>query len=90
MDAGTIKSAIIRGKFSNAELDEIANAVRFARSEIVHKNVGTMVLGTSVQFYHPKQHKHIQGRVTKVGRKFIKVDAGGLVWRVPANMLERI
>lgn len=85
-----INSAIIHGDFSNEQLNSIAMAVRYARGQITKQNIRTIMLGSQVQFVHPRQGRSVQGRVVKIGRKFVKVDAGGLVWRVPANMIEAV
>jgi hypothetical protein len=89
-----INRAIIAGTFDNAQLNEIADAIKFARSQLTKQNVGKLVVNTPVQFKHP-QRGVIKGTVIKVGRKFITVKENGGYgvvlgsWRVPANMLEK-
>lgn len=89
-----INRAIIAGTFTNAQLNEITDALKFARSQLTKQNVGKLVINTAVKFSHP-QRGVIKGTVIKVGRKFITVreNGSGLVlgnWRVPANMLEKV
>ena len=88
-----VNSAIISGKFSNADLDSIYNALKFARSQLVHKNTGSLVIGTQVRFTSSRDNTTVMGTVKKVNRKFILVSENGrshLTWRVPANMLEAV
>lgn len=85
-----INRAIIAGNFTNDELNSIAQAIQFVRAQITRKNVGSMVIGTQVKFYSRSTNNEVQGRVEKVGRKFVTVNTGVMRWRVPANMLSRV
>jgi hypothetical protein len=91
-----IKSAIISGQFTNDELSEITDAVKFARSQIVRQNTGSLVLGTNVKFTNSRTGQTVIGKVVKVNRKYIHVQEANTynsnltragTWRVPANML---
>lgn len=88
-----INSAIISGQFSDEQLNSIVAAIKFARTQIVRQNTGSMVIGTKVKFTSSRNGSTVFGVVEKVNRKFIHVReqrAGNLVagvWRVPANML---
>ena len=86
-----INSAIISGDFNNDDLESIANAIRFARSQMIHKNTGSLVIGTTVKFTNPKTGQSHTGVVKKVKLKNILIDCpsygrGGLL-NVPAHML---
>jgi 16S rRNA C967 or C1407 C5-methylase (RsmB/RsmF family) len=86
-----INSAIVSGKFDSLDLDVIANAIRFARSQMVQKNTGSLVIGTAVKFVNPKTGQTHTGVVKKVKVKNILIDCpsygrGGLL-NVPAHML---
>lgn len=84
-----INSTIINGNFTNDQLDSITMAIRFARSQLTKQNIRTIVVGANVKFTSSRNNKTLQGKVRKVGRKFVTVDCGiDLAWRVPANMLE--
>ena len=94
MNVQEINRAIIAGNLTNDELNSIADAVRFARNQIVHKNTGSMVVGTAVKFTNNRTGKVVVGTVEKVNRKYIMVrenrTQGSLFstqWRVPASML---
>ena len=90
MTVDQVCSGIITGTFSNTDLDKIADALRFARAQLIKKNTGQLVIGTKVKFTNPRTNAIVLGEVNKVNRKFIIVRAGTTNWRVPANMLEAV
>lgn len=84
---------IMFGNLSNDELNNIIDAVKFARANIAKVNIRTIRAGTSVQFTSSKTGKNVTGEVTKVGRKFLIIREHGVNygnWRVPANMVQVI
>ncbi len=89
-----INSAIVSGQFTNDELNQIGEAIKFARSQLTRQNTGSLVVGTRVKFNNSRSGATVYGTVDKVNRKFIHVretNPGRLtagIWRVPANMLE--
>ena len=91
-----INSAIVSGQFTNDELNRIAEAIQFARSQLTRQNTGSLVIGTRVKFTSSRSGVTVYGTVDKVNRKFINVletNPGRLssgIWRVPANMLEAV
>jgi hypothetical protein len=87
MDIKAINTAIISGNWSDADLNSMGDAIKFARSRIVQKNIFTMRAGAQVQFTSNRNGMTYKGTVEKVGRKFITVRTPQGGWRVPANML---
>ena len=91
-----INSAIVAGEFNNDELNQIVEAIKFARNQITRQNTGSLVIGTRVKFTSNRSGATVYGTVDKVNRKFIHVretNPGRLssgIWRVPANMLEAV
>ena len=88
-----INQTIIRGDFTNEQLDSIVMAVKFARNTLVKKNKQSMWVGDTVKFTSSRSGETILGTVQKINRKFIVVRENGnrnLTWRVPANMLEAV
>jgi len=83
-----INSSIISGDFTNDQLTSIMDAVKFARAQIAQKNKHTLILGTKVKFTNSRTGQTVVGLVRKVAIKFITVDTGRTLWKVPANMLE--
>ena len=88
-----INQTIIRGDFTNEQLDSIVMAIKFARNTLVKKNKQSMWVGDAVKFTSSRSGETILGTVQKINRKFIVVRENGnrnLTWRVPANMLEAV
>lgn len=85
MTVTNIVHAIKTGDFSNDELNRIAEAVRFARSELVRENKRQLSQGTTVQFTSGGRifHGTIEG--IKVKNAVVATSAGR--YRVPMNML---
>ena len=88
MNVKEIAHAIKFGGLTNADLDLIISAVKFARAEIVQDNKRTMMPGTQVKFTSARNSRTYLGTVKKVAIKYITVDTGSGLFRVPANMLE--
>ena len=88
-----INQTIIRGDFTNEQLDSISMAIKFARNTLVKKNKKSMWVGDTVKFTSSRTGEVVLGTVQKVNRKFIIVRENGnrnLTWRVPANMLASV
>ena len=85
-----INRAILSGNWTHDELNSMRQAIQFVNAQLTRKNVGTMVIGTQVQFINSRTGQQIQGRIEKVGRKFMMVNTGTMLWRVPAAMLTRV
>jgi ribosomal protein L35AE/L33A len=88
-----INQTIIRGDFTNDQLDSIVIAVKFARNTIAKRNKSSLWVGDTVKFTSSRRGELIMGTVQKINRKFIVVRENGnrnLTWRVPANMLEAV
>ena len=81
-----IKSAIISSNLSNDDLNELALALRFARSQLVKEVKRSLRVGDTVKF--TGRNGVTQGTLEKVAIKFATVKVGFTNWRVPVNMLE--
>ena len=88
----SINTAIIEGSFTNDQLNSIASAITFARSQLTRVATCTLTPGVKVKFTSTKTGQVIKGNVVKVNRKFVivKNDATLTNWRVPGNMLSAI
>jgi exoribonuclease R len=82
-----VNSAIISGKFSNDELNKIADAIKFARTQLTRQVTGQIRNGALVKFTNSRNGLTYTGTVTKVARKYITVSTNNGLWRVPGNML---
>jgi hypothetical protein len=87
MNIHEINSAIIRGDFSNDELNKIVEAVKYARSLISKETKRKLNVGTKVSFVSSRTGVTMTGTVRKVAIKYVTVDTPQGGWRVPANML---
>ena len=88
MDIKQITHAIKFNGFNNDELDSIISALKFARAELVQDNKRTMMPGSQVKFTSARNGRTYLGTVKKVAIKYITVDTGSGLFKVPANMLE--
>jgi len=87
MNAEQIKFEIMGSKFSNDQLNEIVEAVKYARARLTERNKRGMRLGDQVSFTSSKTGRDMQGTVEKIAIKFVTVKTNMGLWRVPANML---
>jgi hypothetical protein len=87
MDIKQINSAIMFGTWTNDELTSMVDAVRWNRASLVKQIKNTIVVGDNVEFTSNKSGCRVRGLVTKVAVKYVTVNTGTGLWRVPANML---
>jgi hypothetical protein len=89
-DLGTVRSLIISGVFTNQDLDSIADALRFARSQLTKQNTRALRAGDTVKFTSNRNGVTYSGTVEKVKLKFVLVSTPQGRYNVPANMLEAV
>lgn len=82
-----VNSSIMFGSFTNEQLNSILSAVTFARAQITKQNKNQLLVGTEVKWHSSKTGQTMIGVVNKVNRKFMLVQCGTRMWRVPASML---
>lgn len=87
MSVATITREIVAGNLTNDDLNKIADAIRFARSQLTQTNRRSLVVGTNVKFTNSKTGQVITGRVEKMALKFATVSTASGRWKVPASML---
>ncbi len=90
MNIKEINSAIMFGDLTNDDLNSIGDAIRYRRSQLTTQTRRSLTLGCAVKFTNSRTGQLVTGKVNKINRKFVIVDAGFTRWRVPANMLETI
>ena len=66
-DLVDIRSTIVSGQLTNAELDTIQTAVTFARSQMARQNIGKFIKGSTVKFTSNRNGQRYNGVVDKVG-----------------------
>ena len=91
MDIKAINTAIITGTFTNADLDSIQDAVKFAKSRIASQLSCTLLKGSKVTLSHAKLGGRVTGTVLKVKIKKadVKLDSG-MIYTVPLAMLTAV
>ena len=88
MDIRQINSAIMFGQWTDTELGSMIDAIKFARAGLQKQNIRSLSLGSTVRWTSPKNPRGEQGTVEKIALTFVTVKtAGGMRWKVPANML---
>lgn len=84
-----ICDSIRYGALTNAEINEVTEALRFARAQLTHENRRQLQVGNKVKFTSNRNGITYTGTVRKVKIKYIEVAVGNnAVYNVPANMLE--
>ncbi len=76
--------------------DELIELNQFIVGRIKHeRNIRAsrlkrqLFIGTRVSF-KDNSNRLVEGKVTKIMRKFAKVNADGATWRVPINLLTKV
>ena len=83
-----INTAIMFENLTNAELESIISAVKFARARIANNIKHSVKNGSTVRFTSTKTGRTMTGTVEKVAIKYVTVLCSQGRWKVPANMLE--
>jgi hypothetical protein len=91
MDIKSINTAIVTGSFTNAELDSIQDAIKFAKTRIASQLSVTLGKGSKVTLSHAKLGGRVTGTVIKVKIKKadVKLDSGQ-TYTVPLAMLSAV
>lgn len=88
MDIKQINSAIMFGTWTNVELNSMIDAIKWNRTQLVKQVKRSTALGDTVSFTSSKTGLRMVGTVSKIAQKYVTVNTGAGLWRVPANMLE--
>lgn len=83
-----INSAIISQEWTNAQLDSMIDAVKYARAQLGRQTVRELRNGITVRFTSNRTGQTITGTVAEVKIKNVIVQTALGRYRVPANMLE--
>ena len=89
MNLKNVVMAINNTGFTNAELDEIATAVKFARASLGHQVARTLKTGDQVRFAGRGGVVHT-GLVNSIKIKNAIVVTSAARYRVPMNLLELV
>jgi len=82
-----VNSAIMLQTWTDTELRSMIDAVKWNRAQLVNQVKRSIRRGDNVEFTSSKTGRLTRGFVTKIAIKYVTVDTGMGLWRVPANML---
>jgi hypothetical protein len=90
MTVTEINRAIMFGNLTNTELTSVIDAVKWARAQMAKTNIRSFLPGSAVKFTSNRDGRTYTGTVRKIAIKYVTVDTGRTLFRVPANMLEEV
>jgi uncharacterized protein YwbE len=82
-----VNQAIMLQTWTNTELSSMIDAVKWNRERLAKRIKYSITVGDNVEFTSSKTGRLTRGFVKKVAIKYVTVDTGMGLWRVPANML---
>jgi hypothetical protein len=88
MSVDQIVNELMSGTLTNDDIEQVAQALKYARAQVGRQIKRQLHPGLSVKFYHPKQNFYIAGTVNRIKQKYVLVDTARGRYNVPANLLE--
>jgi hypothetical protein len=88
MSVNQIVTELMSGTLTNEDIEQVAQALKYARAQVGREVKRQLAPGASVKFYHPKQNFYIAGTVNRIKQKYVLVDTPRGRYNVPANLLE--
>jgi hypothetical protein len=85
-----VNQAIMLQSWTNTELSSMIDAVKWARERLSKQIKRSISVGDNVEFTSSKSGRLMRGHVTKVAIKYVTVNTGLGLWKVPANMLSLV
>ena len=82
-----VNQAIMLQTWTNTELSSMIDAVKWNRDHLAKQIKRSIRTGDNVEFTSSKTGRLTRGFVTKVAIKYVTVNTGMGLWKVPANML---
>ena len=82
-----VNQAIMLQSWTNTELTSMIDAVKWNRERLAKQIKRSISIGDNVEFTSSKSGRLMRGFVTKVAIKYVTVNTGMGLWKVPANML---
>ena len=90
MDIKQVNSAIMFGAWTDIELRSMIDAVKWNRSRLAERTKASLCVGDNVEFTSSKTGRLTRGHITKIAIKYVTVNTGMGLWKVPANMLSLV
>jgi hypothetical protein len=66
------------------------DSVQWNRSRLAQRTKASLMVGDNVEFTSSKTGRAMRGFVTKIAIKYVTVNTGLGLWKVPANMLKLV
>ena len=88
MSVNHIVTELMSGTLTNDDIEQVTQALKYARAQVGREVKRQLAPGASVKFYHPKQNFYIAGTVNRIKQKYVLVDTPKGRYNVPANLLE--
>ena len=85
-----VNKAIMLQEWTNTELSSMIDAVKWNRERLAKRVKYSIMVGDNVEFTSSKTGRLTRGFVTKIAIKYVTVNTGMGMWRVPANMLKLV
>jgi hypothetical protein len=85
-----VNQAIMLQSWTNTELSSMIDAVKWSRERLSKQIKRSISTGDNVEFTSNKTGRLMRGFVTKVAIKYVTVNTGLGLWKVPANMLSLV
>jgi hypothetical protein len=85
-----INQAIMTQSWTNTELTSMIDSVKWNRERLARQIKRSISTGDNVEFTSSKSGRQMRGFVTKVAIKYVTVNTGMGLWKVPANMLSLV
>jgi len=85
-----VNSAIMLQAWTNIELSSMIDAVKFNRANLMKQVKYQLRIGDRVEYLSTKFGTTTQGTVVKIAHKYVTVNTGQGLWKVPANMLTKV
>ena len=82
-----VNRAIMLQTWTNTELSSMIDAVKWNKEQLAKRIKRSIGVGDNVEFTSSKSGRLMRGFVTKVAIKYVTINTGMGLWRVPANML---
>jgi uncharacterized protein YwbE len=82
-----VNQAIMLQSWTNTELSSMIDAVKWNREHLAKQIKRSIGIGDNVEFTSSKTGRLTRGFVTKIAIKYVTVNTGMGLWKVPANML---
>ena len=90
MNIQMINTEIMSGTWTISELNSMVDAIKFKRQRMNERAKAGLRVGDAVNFTSTRTGQNVTGTVVKIAIKYVTVRTVQGLWRVPANMLNKV